>query len=620
MRLINTTTLVVEEFNPHNVPPYAILSHTWEEEEMSLQEMRSTRFSTKKGFAKIKRCCVQAAEDGFTHCWIDTCCIDKTSSAELSEAINSMFQWYQESSICYALLSDCFDDCKVWNARTVRHFADSRWWTRGWTLQELLAPKVVEFYNTEWRRIGSRNSLRKHVSFASGIDEEILGGKDINTCNVAVRMSWAAKRQTTRVEDQAYCLMGLFDVNMPLLYGEGVRAFARLQEEILRVTEDYSLFLWQMHPERSSSCLFADSPADFSTLLDVEEWSFRWHRRTLSPSGIRHPVRTESFASSCSWACPPPKSHGPPSIASRAVRLHLPLVRMRGVSVVCLSETPNSRHHDGFLVCLQIFLSSWAPVGSRGSVILVQKRMRSRFKYETIHLTVGDLGRLPLYRHAKYNFALLILKYDTSIFQMLSTSIAKAVGGAFLESDRSLRSLLDLSNPDPSDPAYNCFSTLPEPYRVITCMQRDPSDCFVLDSPTWRGIYAHFTFTSKGPANLEQTFLLHLAIYFEQAYCRLEHPSSTPPESAIQPLSNWAVGAQERGFTSHHNLTLTADQQHTPADIDHAGTVEFTAVVRSVAPAILHGALCPRFVVSLAHELTPARREESGDVSLQVMK
>ncbi|KAH7076197.1 heterokaryon incompatibility protein-domain-containing protein [Paraphoma chrysanthemicola] len=606
MRLINTATLVIEEFNPRNVPPYAILSHTWEEEEMSLQEMRFAPFTTKKGYVKIQKCCAQAAADGFTHCWIDTCCIDKTSSAEFSEAINSMFQWYQDSSICYALLSDCFDDCKVWNAETIKHFADSRWWTRGWTLQELLAPKVVEFYNAEWRRIGSRNSTRKHVSYASGIHEDMLCGQDVTTCDVAVRMSWAAKRQTTRVEDQAYCLMGLFNVNMPLLYGEGFQAFTRLQEEILRVTEDYSLFLWQIDPELSSCALFADSPADFFTRLKVDEWSFRWHRRTLSPSGLRHTVLSADFASNCYRSCPPPNNHGPPSIASRAVRLHLPLVRMRGGSVVCFSETKPGRQNDGFLVCLQISLSPGAPVGSRSSIILVQKRFRSRFKYETIHLSIGGFGRIPLYRSLKCDFELLIFSYDTSMFQMLSTSIEKAVEGALFVWDRSLKDILNLSEPPSFDSAYKSFTTLPEGHRTMVCMQRDPSDCFVVRS-AGHGLYANFTFTFNGNANLEQTLLLHLASSMDQVYCRLENPSIKQPEDKRRPLTRLVLGAEGSPFkASHDNLTLTADQQHTPEDPDRVGTMEVTAGVRSVAPAILHGALCSRYVLSLTHQLTPA--------------
>ncbi|KAH7088930.1 heterokaryon incompatibility protein-domain-containing protein [Paraphoma chrysanthemicola] len=259
MRLLNVSTLLVEEFNQRDVPPYAILSHTWEEEEVSLQDIQSGSAHSKIGYAKIQNCCKQAREDGFTHCWIDTCNIDKTSSAELSEAINSMFQWYKNSAVCYVYMSDFYLADHVLErhnssgTNTVKGddfhafvFARARWWTRGWTLQELLAPGVVEFYDKDWTRIGTRTTLCKHISRASGIDEATLCGGDVMELNVAVRMSWAAGRQTARLEDEAYCLMGLFGVNMPLLYGEGRRAFMRLQEEIMRSTEDYTLFLWQL--------------------------------------------------------------------------------------------------------------------------------------------------------------------------------------------------------------------------------------------------------------------------------------------------------------------------------------------------------------------------------------
>jgi len=228
MRLINTTTLQVEEFQNHEIPEYVILSHTWEEEEVSLQDMQTPACKKKRGYYKIKQCCEKVASDGFTYCWIDTCCIDKTSSAELSEAINSMYKWYQNSRICYAYLSD-FEASPDLVMENYRSFTESRWWTRGWTLQELLAPSIVEFYSVNWVEVGTKLSLHEQITEITGIDEGVLCGADPLRRNVAVRMSWAARRKTTRIEDQAYCLMGLFHVNMPLLYGEGSRAFIRLQ-------------------------------------------------------------------------------------------------------------------------------------------------------------------------------------------------------------------------------------------------------------------------------------------------------------------------------------------------------------------------------------------------------
>ncbi|OAG18683.1 HET-domain-containing protein, partial [Alternaria alternata] len=258
MRLLNTSTLQVEEFLQSQVPDYVILSHTWGSEEVTLQDILSNVAPSKKGFAKLIGCCKRAKDDGFKYCWIDTCCIDKTSSAELSEAINSMYQWYKGACICYAYLEDVqgnpqLDDYKA--------FSKSRWFTRGWTLQELIAPGIVEFYNVSWVDIGTRSSLQKRLTGITGINEKILTGGNPLNCPVAVRMSWAARRETSRVEDQAYCLLGIFGVNMALLYGEGHRAFLRLQEEILRIDEDYTLFAWDVNS--STGSLLASSPWQF---------------------------------------------------------------------------------------------------------------------------------------------------------------------------------------------------------------------------------------------------------------------------------------------------------------------------------------------------------------------
>ncbi|KAF2870379.1 heterokaryon incompatibility protein-domain-containing protein, partial [Massariosphaeria phaeospora] len=243
MRLLNTSTFEIEVFQGCAIPEYAILSHTWEDEEVSLQDFHTDAVINKKGYRKVKGFCEKAASDGFQYCWADTCCIDKTSSAELSEAINSMFQWYKDSRICYAYLADVKEPTNS-TRENDESFRNSRWWTRGWTLQELIAPTIVEFYTANWTELGTILSLQDQIAEITGIDHGVLCGVRPFQRNVAVRMSWAARRTTTRIEDQAYCLMGLFGVNMPLLYGEGNRAFRRLQEEIMRVREDYTLFTW----------------------------------------------------------------------------------------------------------------------------------------------------------------------------------------------------------------------------------------------------------------------------------------------------------------------------------------------------------------------------------------
>jgi hypothetical protein len=263
MRLINTECLRLEEYIDNNIPPYAILSHTWEDEEVTLQDWSDleTR-SSKKGYTKIRDTCAQALKDGYRYVWVDTNCIDKTSSAELSEAINSMFEWYHKAEVCYAYLVDIETTPDM---PLEGDLGRCRWFSRGWTLQELLAPERVLFYARGWSFIGSKATLRYHISKITSIDERFLAYEPskqktlhnsrlpsntpdfisaLHQASVAEKMSWLANRATTRAEDMAYCMLGIFEINMPLLYGEGQKAFLRLQEEILKVSEDHTIFCW----------------------------------------------------------------------------------------------------------------------------------------------------------------------------------------------------------------------------------------------------------------------------------------------------------------------------------------------------------------------------------------
>lgn len=214
MRLLDTTTLELTEFHEHQIPSYAILSHTWGEEEVTIQEMVQGTGREKLGFQKIVECCKRARNDSIGYVWVDTCCIDKTSSAELSEAINSMFTWYRASTICYAFLDDVDSGAALELAS--RHslcekvFRNCRWFRRGWTLQELLAPRDVTFLDASWYEFGTRYSLKLPIRAVTGIDMLVLEGNPgaLERCSVATRMSWASNRETTRVEDIAYSLMG----------------------------------------------------------------------------------------------------------------------------------------------------------------------------------------------------------------------------------------------------------------------------------------------------------------------------------------------------------------------------------------------------------------------------
>ena len=258
MRLLHTTDLTFEEFYEDELPPYVIISHRWERDEPSYQEFLSDADHSGPRYRKVRDACALAARGGWSFLWIDTICIDKKSSAELSEAINSMFRWYADAVHCFVYLSDVFwepaepfDRTRTpyyWDplvtptdlVESEKSFATSAWFSRGWTLQELLAPKFVSFYDYEWNRIGSRDGLREHIEQATWINLSTW----TSAC-VAAKMSWLAHRKTSRGEDIAYCMLGLFDVNMPLLYGEGAtKAFVRLQLEIIRKSDDESIFAW----------------------------------------------------------------------------------------------------------------------------------------------------------------------------------------------------------------------------------------------------------------------------------------------------------------------------------------------------------------------------------------
>jgi hypothetical protein len=234
------------DFSDSSVPPYAILSHTWgpNGEEVTYQDLFSGAAKEKTGYRKLTFCREQAAKDGLHHFWIDTCCIDKASSAELSEAITSMFLWYSDSAQCYVFLSDVsvegqktdYDD---FNFTWEFAFRTSRWFSRGWTLQELLAPSVLRFFSREGRQLGDKLSLEKVISEITHIPILALRNKPLNTFSVQERMSWTKNRQTTRKEDEAYALLGLFGISMLPMYGEGKEhALKRLRKKIIKYSGD----------------------------------------------------------------------------------------------------------------------------------------------------------------------------------------------------------------------------------------------------------------------------------------------------------------------------------------------------------------------------------------------
>ena len=223
-----------------NIPPYAILSHTWGPEEVTFKDMKKGNGISKAGFDKIRFCGEQAKRDGWQYFWVDTCCIDKSNAVELQEAINSMFRWYQNAVKCYVYLSDVSTKKRKASDSFTEYtwepaFRSSKWFTRGWTLQELLAPgsTLIRFFSREGDYLGDKRTLERQINEITGIAVSALRGTPLSQFDIEARLSWAEDRQTTREEDKAYSLFGIFDIQIPLLYGEGgKKALKRLREEI----------------------------------------------------------------------------------------------------------------------------------------------------------------------------------------------------------------------------------------------------------------------------------------------------------------------------------------------------------------------------------------------------
>ncbi|KAF2810837.1 uncharacterized protein BDZ99DRAFT_441433 [Mytilinidion resinicola] len=240
LRYSNSEELTITNFVDNNaIPPYAILSHRWldDTEEPTFEDLTKGAGQEKLGYKKLRFCIEQARQNGLQYFWVDTCCIDKADSSELSQAINSMFRWYRDATRCYVYLSDVSTRKRKRNVGSIdtweSEFRKSTWFTRGWTLQELLAPALVEFFSQEGKRLGDKSSLKQQLHEITGVPTSALQGSHLSQFSVNERFSWIERRETKVGEDKAYSLLGIFDVRITLRYGEGMAsAFKRLEEEI----------------------------------------------------------------------------------------------------------------------------------------------------------------------------------------------------------------------------------------------------------------------------------------------------------------------------------------------------------------------------------------------------
>ncbi|KAL4077406.1 heterokaryon incompatibility protein-domain-containing protein [Scleroderma citrinum] len=303
---------VLKDF-PDGEKEYAILSHRWKEEVDYTEMAELMRFKPedrvkikgRAGYQKILNSCKQAKAEKIEWLWADTCCIDKRSSSELSEAINSMYRWYENSKICYTYLHDV--DVEFFpTGPNGKKFPKSdgwpEWFSRGWTLQELIAPRNLKFFNKDWKLVGTKEELAGDLNKITRIPEDVLKhGLTSNRPCVAQIMSWAANRKTTRDEDRAYSLLGLLDVNMPMLYGEGKNAFQRLQLDIIRKSDDQSIFAWGHGGRGGGTCsVLADDPSffrDCHDIVKIEPDEFDFHLRArLRVTGSPLPDERGSFS------------------------------------------------------------------------------------------------------------------------------------------------------------------------------------------------------------------------------------------------------------------------------------------------------------------------------------
>lgn len=245
LRIRGDSDLDLIEYDDRSTPPYAILSHTWggKEEEVSHKDFLESEGKEKRGYKKLTFCAKQAVKDGLCHFWVDTCCVDKTSSAELAEAIASMFRWYHASAQCYVYLSDVTTDVYPAESDSLcssceTAFRNSRWFTRGWTLQELLAPRSVRFFSKDEKELGDKSSLETQIHEITHIPVLALRGSPMSKFDIGERISWIRNRRTTREEDMAYSLLGILGVSMLPIYGETAEAaFRRLEREVKEMAE-----------------------------------------------------------------------------------------------------------------------------------------------------------------------------------------------------------------------------------------------------------------------------------------------------------------------------------------------------------------------------------------------
>ncbi|KAI5991873.1 hypothetical protein EDD15DRAFT_1063019 [Pisolithus albus] len=388
---------------------YAILSHRWldggevnylEITELAKMENRD-EIRERSGYQKIVKSCQQAGNDGLKWLRVDTCCIDKRSSSELSETLNSMFRWYENSNKCYAYLHDADVFPTAPNETSAGSGCWPEWFSRGWTLQELIAPTDLQFFNKDWQAIGNKRDLASTLEKITRVPSGVLAdGLILYRPSVAQVMSWAADRRTTRIEDRAYSLMGLRDVNMPMLYGEGKKAFIRLQQEIIRNSSDQSIFAWKPTDETPQTCgMLADDPSLFRDCRGIIQIPSReFHLKLSDFWGVRVTNEVDKFLRRTDYL---------PSLLSfpRKWTIEMPAHHVSIVTNLGIQMQLPFRRYPGCPIVLQVVLAC-GNEGSSGLITVNVVPWRSRcYRY------TGKIGSDPL--PGSYQHSQLILSHET---------------------------------------------------------------------------------------------------------------------------------------------------------------------------------------------------------------
>ncbi|TRX87731.1 hypothetical protein FHL15_011381 [Xylaria flabelliformis] len=288
MHLLDTTTYELRSGSQitFRQEGYAVLSHRWVGQEITYDQLKdeieglrlNTALARTPQLDKIRRATETARNLGIKWIWIDSCCINRANAIEETESINSMLKWYSDAKICITYLDDVQNHEHYGEALSpkclgsLERDSPSIWFSRGWTLQELLSPQDIRFYDKDWNFIGTKMTLAGVLEEITGIDKCYLTReKHFETACITTKMSWMAGRTTTRVEDIAYSMLGILNINMTTQYGEGLRAFNRLQQALLSTSGDESHFSWKM-PDRNTRSRFIYG-VDQYIVWEADEWS-----------------------------------------------------------------------------------------------------------------------------------------------------------------------------------------------------------------------------------------------------------------------------------------------------------------------------------------------------------